>query len=131
MEDYSVKLAKLFKERENISFIGIQIGKVISPPPEIKIQLGKEIILTKDKLIFCASVLNGYKRLIEIPQTNTTGKTDSVSIGDHGSHLHNVAELGLTGELIFTDTLKQGDEIILFPTQDEQLFFVLDKAVRL
>ncbi len=57
--DGVIELAKLFKERENISTMGIQIGKVISVNP-LKIALGDKIILDTDDLVISQSAYYKY-----------------------------------------------------------------------
>lgn len=58
MMDGISELAKLFKERENKPTMGIQIGKVLSPLPDIKIGFGDRIILDKDNLIISDLIYN-------------------------------------------------------------------------
>lgn len=135
------ELAMLFKERDNKYYLGPQIGKVISPLPEIKIALGEKIILGKEHLIFASHVLKDYERefslegQIQLSQSNA-GQTDSASVGDHGSHGHIVASLNIdtqeksTGKIKWTDSLKIGDEVLLIPTTNEQQYYVIDKVVR-
>jgi len=85
--DAVTELAKLFKARENPSFMGMVTGMVLTPPPNIKIAIGKEIILEKEHLIIAAALLN--------------------------------------------NTLVNRDEVILMPSQDQQTYYLIDKAVRL
>lgn len=49
-----VELAKMLKERDNKPFIGIGIGRVVSPWPDIKIQFGEHIVLLPEDLVFAA-----------------------------------------------------------------------------
>lgn len=86
--DGIVELAKLFKERDNVVYSGAQMGRIISPLPEIKISLGDKIILTKSHLVFASHLLN-------------------------------------------SDPLETGDRVILIPNKDEQIYYVIDKAVSL
>jgi len=123
------ELAKMFKERESRPYVGPRVGKVTSPPPEIKITLEDGIILDKTHLVIAAHVLQGYEREVRIPLTNSEGVTDSKNVGDHGSHKHNIETVGLEGSIQFTDTLKLGDKVILIPSTDEQTYFLIDKAV--
>lgn len=114
-----VELAKLFKERENQSHMGIQIGKVISEMPDVKISINGKIILTKDHLIFSSQLLKDYARAFEI---NTK---------DPILHNDNLTNTSFKGTLKWTDEIKIGDEILLIPTQDEQLFYAADVVRRL
>lgn len=136
------ELAMLFKERDNKYYLGPQIGKVISPLPEIKIALGEKIILGKDHLIFASHILKDYERefslegQIQLSQSNA-GQTNSASVGDHGSHDHSLASLNInthqktTGKIKWIDSLKVEDEVLLIPTTNEQQYYVIDKVVRL
>ena len=129
--DGAARLAKMFKERDNIPYMGPQIGVVISPPPEIKIGLGDKIILSKDHLIIAAHVLAGYQRDIEIPVTSDlTGNTANALVGTSTEHNHAYENLGIAGQMLYMDTLKAGDEVILVPSTDAQIYFLVDKAVR-
>ena len=139
------QLAQLFKERENKIYLGPQIGKVLTPPPGIKISLGDKIILDKERLIIASHVLNEYEREVEIngdieisggiglttlvqpppPETPTTSQTwGMTSTSLNGQET-------ITGKMKYTDTLKPGDEVILIPSNDNQIYFLIDKVVRL
>lgn len=61
--DGITELAKLFKERDNPSIMGIQIGKIINPFPDIKITLGDKIILDSDDLVVSETI---YAKTIKI-----------------------------------------------------------------
>jgi len=125
--DGTARLAKMFKDRENRTYLGPQIGIVISPPPEVQIGLGDRIMLAKEQLVFAAHLLTDYHRDMEIlPTSNLSGNT-SMS----GDHTHSYASLGMVGTIKLADTIEAGDEVILIPSADEQLYFVVDKAVRL
>lgn len=148
------ELAKMFKERESIKYMGPIVGTVLSPPPEIKIQIDKNIILDKGNLVVGASILKEYKRKIIIEgekikfnQSNPPtyiGTTDSVNDGGMGasSHTHKIVDINInipvrieaTKESSYietTDTINEGDKVILIPSQDEQIYFLIDWAVRL
>ncbi|MTI57491.1 MAG: DUF2577 domain-containing protein [Geosporobacter ferrireducens] len=145
MMDAISELAMLFKERENILYMGPQLGTVISPPPNIKVGLGDKIILDKEDLILAAHVLDGYQREIEATGITNTGV--SSSSGNMSFHLtgnpppQNYTITGFSlpagttskseGTLKYTDTLKEGDKVILIPSNDNQKYYLVDKAVRL
>ena len=124
-------LAKMFKERENILYPGPQIGKIINPPPEIRVRIGDRIVLTSEHLIISAHVLDNYERNFEMQNPLVNGLTNAAAVGDHGTHTHNIATINLSGSLRYVDTLKNGDEVILIPASDGQRYFLIDKAVRL
>lgn len=99
MSNGMTRLAKLFKERDNKEFLGVQIGTVVSPFPDIKISiLDGKAILTKDKLVWTSSIFDLHKLQYPTEEEN--------------------------------QVLKVGNEVVLFPTQDEQTFFVYDKVVK-
>lgn len=81
-----VELAMLFKERDNKQWSGVQVGKVVSGFPGIKIRLGEVILLEKDMLIFASSVVNN---------------------------------------------LSVSDKVIVIPSSNEQIYYVIDKVVTL
>lgn len=135
------ELAVLFKERDNKYYLGPQIGKVISPLPEIKVELGEKIILVKEHLIIASHILEDYEREFWIEghmefSQKDVGETDRASVGEHGSHDHIVENLSVnaqyqsSGKIKWTDSLKEGDEVILIPTTNEQQYYVIDKVVR-
>lgn len=103
------ELAKMFKDRDPIKYMGPVVGTVLSPPPEIKIQADKDIILDKSHLVIGASILKDYQR-------EYTTSSDRSSWSD-------------MRYVRLVDTLKEGDEVILIPSQDEQTYFLVDKAV--
>lgn len=105
------ELAKMFKEREPIRYRGPIVGTVLSPPPEIKIQIDKNIILDKGHLVIGASILKDYEREY---------KTSSDK-----SNWSDIRYVKLI------DTLEERDKVILVPSTDEQTYFLIDKAVRL
>lgn len=138
------ELAKMFKDREPIRYKGPIVGTVLSPPPEIKIQIDKNIILDKEHLVICASVLDGYERTYEVGgnmkfNDSNCGNTNSVNDGGYqaSSHSHILESVNINtqytagGQIKTTDTLKEGDKVILMPSTDEQIYFLIDWAVRL
>ncbi|ABR48582.1 hypothetical protein Amet_2428 [Alkaliphilus metalliredigens QYMF] len=124
------ELAEMFKERENKAYMGPQIGKVITPPPNIKVSLGDKIILEKNRLIIAAHVLSGYTRQFQ-GQSNGTITTKTPPSPVSYSEYTVLEDLNHAGEIVYTDTLKTGDEVILLPSTDEQKYIIIDKAVRL
>ncbi len=127
MENNSINdFAGILKEFKNRSYPGPQIGVVISAPPDLQIRLGEKIILTMKHLIIAAHVLSGYARTVDIPDSSAGGSTSVVS-----DHSHNIDSLTISeGSMTFKSTLVLGDEVILLPAADEQIYFLLDKAVR-
>jgi Protein of unknown function (DUF2577). len=116
----------MFKERDNVPYLGPQVGTVVSASP-LKVSLGDIIVLDANHLLVAAHVLNDYEREIEIPETSTL----SGSTSTNESHNHSYQSLGMTGQIKFTDTLQAGDKVILVPAADEQRYFLIDKVVSL
>ena len=136
------ELARLLKERENIEHMGIQVGEVIAPLPDLQVKLNENILLTKDHLRIAYHLCTDYQRPFQVEGTikladNDCGQTGSVGVGDHGAHQHTLetvnieTEMTANGTIKLTDFLKAGDEVILIPTQDEQTYFLIDKVVKL
>lgn len=53
------ELAKIINERNNPKKIGLQIGRVITTFPNIKVSMGEKVILDKDNLIVSDTI---YKK---------------------------------------------------------------------
>jgi hypothetical protein len=120
---WDTDLASKFKARENPTIIGNIVGKVISPMPNLQISiLDQQVILRKEQLYCCNSVLADYKR--EITITEGTFTTPILPP-------NNTVDDTQTGNLTFTDTLVAGDLVLLIPAQGEQIWFVIDKVTKL
>lgn len=130
-KDGITELAKMLKEREPKPTLSMTTGIVLSPPPTPKIRLNDVIVLKKEQLIFAASVLDGYGRKLKFLDADW-GLTSTVSDGgrDASPHNHTVNLAAEDTPVEWTDTLIEGDEVILMPVVDGQLYYVLDKAVR-
>ncbi|AMA72935.1 hypothetical protein ACH33_08730 [Aneurinibacillus sp. XH2] len=140
-ERFAVWMADEVKKRDNPVFIGVQIGIVSKPFPDIEIKLGEAIVLDKSQLIFGRDVLR-HKRTINIKSSTTSlslskdeGATSQELSGAY-KHAHDISvsngQFSISeSEIEFVDELRPGDEVILLPAQDQQLYYVLDKAVRL
>nr|WP_306220689.1 DUF2577 family protein [Cohnella sp. WQ 127256] len=93
-----MRLTKLFKERNNPPPVGAIIGEVISGFPNLSVSLGDEIILDDDQLI----------------------------IGNYLYRMHyHLDDLHHTPVPI---TLSSGDQVIMVPTANKQVYFVIDKV---
>jgi hypothetical protein len=129
VSDQITELASMFKERDNKLPSSMTTGIVITPPPEVSIRLNEVVILYKDNLVFSAHMLAGYKRELQLVfNDENCGQTNVESL-----HSHTVESLNVDTndtKISTLDTIVEGDEVILMPTTDDQLYFVLDKAVR-
>lgn len=54
--DGITELAKMFKDRNNPNILGVQIGVVVSPLPNLIIRLGEQILLDNEELILAYSL---------------------------------------------------------------------------
>lgn len=141
------ELARLFKERENVPYMGPQLGIVVSPLPDIKVKLGDKIILTKQHLVIAAhllvteSVEYGSKDLSaaicgDLPGADSNSSTVIGSLkfydGTDYPSTRQILELNITKgtKIVEYFRLNSGDEVILIPSTDAQLYFLIDKAVR-
>ncbi|KYH35827.1 hypothetical protein CLTEP_02200 [Clostridium tepidiprofundi DSM 19306] len=109
---YDVEFAKMLKERNNKKAIGAITGKVVSVNPfKISIFDG-QILLKKEQLYFCNSILDNYIREYQTSEINTE-------------------QWGSTQKIKLTDTLKVDDEVMLIAAENGQTFFAIDKVVKL
>lgn len=116
--DSITTLAKMFRDNENPKPVSMSTGIVISPPPNAQIRLNDTVILGNNQLVFAAHVLEDYEREIELE--------GDIRITDSTFQTFEAKEVKSKTK----DTLTEGDEVILLPTADEQLYFVVGKAVR-
>ncbi len=138
---WDVGLAKMFKDRDIKSAIGPCIGKVTGVNPLKVSILDGQVVLQKDNLYICSSLLGTYTRQYEVIgevqlQDTDCGDTDSVNDGGQGAsnHSHTIETIDIDtdynarGTIAFTDTLKEHDEVLLIPAENEQIFFIVDKV---
>lgn len=105
----------------------VQLGVVVSADP-LTVKLG-DLQIGKENLLIADYLLPDYQRVASIPITDGSGVMSSTSIGEHGSHTHNITKLGIEGEIVLTDGLKADDIVALIPSLDEQTYIVLAKLV--
>ncbi|GED13974.1 DUF2577 family protein [Aneurinibacillus migulanus] len=139
-ERFATHLAQLLKERENPSFIGIQIGVVSKPLPDIEIKLGEEIELDKTMLIFAEHILKHNRKMkitsssANLSHSKNAGAT-SQELDPPYKHSHDIAvangSFSLSdSDVEYLDELKVGDEVIIMAAQDQQIYYVIDRAVK-
>lgn len=131
------KLAKIIKQRDNVQYPSITTGIVISPPPQAKIQLNDATILENRHLVWSAHMLVDYERELESDGEIKFTDSDCGQTTTSASHSHGIQTVNIDTEfetknvkITMKDTVIVGDEVILQPTIDNQLYFVIDKAVR-
>jgi len=105
------------------------LGLVLTPPPDLSIRWNN-IVLKKDKLYLNEYWLQGHRREAKghiVSETQPAG---------HHIHTHDI-DNDYTDDIIYTDTLKPGDWVSVYPVETEdgtmkgQLFMVESKMVKL
>ena len=128
--------------------VGVGIGRVLAPPPDIQVAWNN-IILEKEQLYIDQFLLPQYQRIIKgeikIPQAEGNIKTstqskrgghDKPSFVSHVHKIHNSYEADIEGEYrasaIYEDVgLKTGDYVTVLPIDSGQKFIILGKLVYL
>lgn len=141
MSSNLAKLAKLFADRTNPFYINVTTGTVISASP-LKIQFGDSIVLDDTHLVVAAYLLSGYQRQIEIDSaviSTLAAATGTATMTPSGGTAtdYTISNLSvpdttaskITATMTYTDTLNEGDEVILIPDNDFVKWYVFDKAV--
>lgn len=149
-ENFQNKLAKNLKGFENPNKFGNVVGKVIKPLPELQISINnEEIILYPEQLYLDEKWWNDYTREFEIKESDFDLKGDTFSLTANPCVIQDTTpasprlvatipegqttdvqiagKANNTGSIKYTDTLKEGDLVLLIPTFDEQTWFVSGK----
>ena len=144
--NYQTKLAKLFHSKTNKDPFEATIGKVLAPPPNLRVSIWNgQVILEPGQLYMNDRLFNDHTRNYSL-EGNITEQTMSVSpsqITGEGSrddpnhNPHKLESWGGTGTykaegtIVNTDTLKKGDLVKLTPTENGQIWFVDFKVRKL
>lgn len=112
----------------------IQIGKVLAPPPNIKVQY-KDFILEKEDVWISEYLLIGYERTAKgVIKSETQPRSGGGGYALFASHTHDINN-PYTDNIIYTDTLKPGEYVSIMPIQQvegtTQQYIILDKIVHL
>lgn len=112
----------------------IQIGKVLAPPPNIKVQY-KDFILEKEDVWISEYLLIGYERTAKgVIKSETQPRSGGGGYALFESHTHEINN-PYTDNIIYTDTLKPGEYVSIMPIQQvegtTQQYIILDKIVHL
>nr|DAT00950.1 MAG TPA: Protein of unknown function (DUF2577) [Caudoviricetes sp.] len=112
----------------------IQIGKVLAPPPNIKVQY-KDFLLEKEDVWISEYLLIGYERTAKgVIKSETQPRSGGGGYALFESHTHEINN-PYTDNIIYTDTLKPGDYVSIMPIQQvegtTQQYIILDKIVHL
>ncbi len=119
---YETDLAKEFKKRDNEKPIGNIVGRVVAGLPDIKISiLDDNVILGKDKLYCCNSLLNHDKQA----SIQLTASTDTQQ-----GHSHSII-INTDCNLTFSIGLNIGDLVLLQHSSDGTKWFIVDKITKL
>ena len=98
------------------------VGKVLTPPPDLSIAWN-DIILTKEQLYLNEYWLPGHTRHI-VGETSNRGGGGGLAM--YESHNHPI-----DNDETWTDTLKPGDIVSVYPQEGGQLFIIESKLVKL
>lgn len=108
----------------------IGIGKIITPPPNIQVEYNN-IILDKKDIWISEYLLVGYERTAKgVIKSATQNRAGGGGDAAYESHNHDINN-DYTNNIIYTDTLKAGDDVAIMPMLNNQQYIVLDKIVRL
>lgn len=112
----------------------IQIGKVLAPPPNIKVQY-KDFLLEKEDVWISEYLLIGYERTAKgVIKSETQPRSGGGGYALFASHTHEINN-PYTDNIIYTDTLKPSDYVSIMPIQQvegtTQQYIILDKIVHL
>lgn len=119
---------------KDVNSPSIQIGKVITPPPEIKISYNG-ITLEKEEIWISKYLLVDYERTAKGHIASATqNRAGGGGYAQYESHNHDINN-DYTDNIIYTDTLKPGDYVSIMPMMSEdgtsQQYIILDQIVRL
>ena len=109
---------------------GTSVGKVIAPPPDIKIAWNN-VTLNKERIYIDEYLLIGHKREAKGHlKSGTQEKSGGKEYAEFESHDHDI-DNDYTDTIIYTDTLKVGDLVEVTPLKGDQLFIVKCKLIYL
>ncbi|MGL5965047.1 MAG: DUF2577 family protein [Cetobacterium sp.] len=123
----------------NGEWLGVIIGIVQSPPPEIVVEINGGITIKKDRLTVNYNLTDYYERDYklegEIQEINisTTSETEK-NIPEPPAHVHKHGEIKgtgnykSTGKITKTNHLKKGDKVLLIPELGNKIFHILMKV---
>lgn len=129
--DMITELAHLFKARDNVEPYDITTATVISISPVV-FKLSDKIFLSAEykNLVLSASIFKDYTRKVKIE--NLVSETNTVNDGGTGSTSHKHNLMTLDGTLKYVgEGFKVGDEILVIPIGNGEMWYAIDKVVRL
>jgi hypothetical protein len=134
---YATELAKELKSRDNQIKIGVQIGDVLSISP-LKIGIMNNKVIIDEKICYlCSHIVENYSRkateeikeyVINIATTdkNMDGEVTPLDVD---TQMAVETKTDYDTVITFKDILHIGDKVLLIPTEDNQIYFVVDKVV--
>ena len=133
LSPYGELLGIMTSVANNNNSPSLQIGKVIAPPPEIKIAYNG-IVLEKEELWINSNLLVGYPRtaaghIVSATQNAAGGG----GYAEYASHNHGI-DNDFTDSWQYTDTLKVGEDVFIMPfffNNDTQMYAILGQATKL
>jgi hypothetical protein len=106
------------------------IAQVLSPRP-LKLRLG-EITLSSDQVMIDERLLKNSERKYSVASAALTGVTDAVNTPEGTGNIAGsvTASGGNLSLKTKEDYLKAGDKVLLIPSTDGQLFYLIAKVVQ-
>lgn len=98
------------------------VGRVVSPPPDLQVAWNN-IVLTREQLYLNEYWLPGHMRHIK---GETSYRGGGGGYAEYESHNHPI-----DNDETWTDTLKPGDLVSVYPQEGGQLFLIENKVVKL
>lgn len=147
MKDYEIDkkyrellgdITAIFKARDNPDWVGAVTGEVMAPPPAIEVKLFNDIVVKANKIIICEEKKAGYLREFaltgEITEYSFQNTTNTEVASNHSHPIKSLAGKGTfsaEGEIRWTDELKKGDKVLMLPTNGHELYYLIDKVVKM
>lgn len=119
MGSWEYNLAEQFKSRDNPKTkMGAMLGKVVSTsPPVVTIQNGRYTI--KGEQLYIA-----YHLLERKSTYSSMNQSGSISVSC--PHSGGAYTSSSTGDIVLDEVWKEGDLVLVIPSESEQQFFVVD-----
>ena len=139
---YKEQLAKLLIAKNNFEEWESIVGKVLSPPPGLRVSIYKgAVILETHQLYMNDRLFDDHTRLYslegEITEQSMKVESSDMTPAGQGPHKHKLTDWGgsgaykAEGTIVNTDTLKTGDLVKVTPTENGQKWFVDFKVRKL
>lgn len=140
-------LAWLLVTRNNKNWMGAITGEVVKTPPNLEVKIDPKITLKTKNIVISEEKISTYTRefkswgnVDEIVINGEIETTSSNTEGGPGPHEHQHGTISgtlkgkgtfkLSGTNEWTDDLKVGDMVLLVPTNEHEIFYLVDKVVR-